>query len=65
MVQVVAGFGGVEGETHDAYKIHNVKEFDEHFGNGKLGDSSRLQFYEIIAGKFDVSARVDRMMTAK
>lgn len=58
-------FGGVEGETHDAYKIHNVKEFDEHFGNGKLGDSSRLQFYEIIAGKFDVSARVDRMMTAK
>lgn len=58
-------FGGVEGETHDAYKIHNVKEFDEHFGNGKLGDSSRLQFYEVIAGKFDVPARVDKMMTAK
>ena len=58
-------FGGIEGESHDAYKIHNVKEFDEHFGSGKLGDSSRLQFYEIIAGKFDVPARVDRMMSSK
>ncbi|KAI5948632.1 ARO10 [Candida theae] len=63
--KLLSVFGGVEGETHDAYKIHNVKEFEEQLGSGNLGDSSRLQFYEIIAGKFDVPARVDRMMTAK
>ncbi|KAI5969585.1 ARO10 [Candida margitis] len=63
--KLLSVFGGVEGETHNAFKIHNVQEFDEQFGSGKLGDSSKLQFYEIIADKFDVPARVERMMSAK
>nr|WOG36205.1 uncharacterized protein [Candida metapsilosis] len=63
--KLLSVFGGVEGKTHEAYKIHNVQEFEEQLGTGKLGDSSRLQFYEVIAGKFDVPTRVDRMMTSK
>lgn len=64
-------FGGVEGKTHNSYRLENVEEFDSFFSQSKLKNKNqssntnnfnKVQFYEIIAGKFDVPRKVDQMM---
>ncbi|KGQ81291.1 phenylpyruvate decarboxylase [Candida albicans GC75] len=57
-------FGGVEGEMYDSCVLKNSSELDQFFNGDKTKpiSSHKLQFYEIIAGKFDVPQRVDNMM---
>ena len=57
-------FGGVEGEMYDSCVLKNSSELDQFFNGDKTKPilSHKLQFYEIIAGKFDVPQRVDNMM---
>lgn len=56
-------FGGVQGKMYESYVLKNSYELDQFFsGKTKPMLSNKLQFYEIIAGKYDVPQRVDNMM---
>ncbi|CAK9437001.1 uncharacterized protein LODBEIA_P14770 [Lodderomyces beijingensis] len=61
---LLSTFGGKQGKTHDSFKIANVEEFDRFFdkAHGPKKSSSRLQFYEIIAGKYDAPLKVDSLL---
>ncbi|KAI5960977.1 ARO10 [Candida pseudojiufengensis] len=58
-------WGGEQGKTHDSIKLNNIEEFDKFFDDSVNVENRnhKLQFYEVIGGKFDVSYRVDNMMT--
>ena len=49
---------------YDSCVLKNSSELDQFFNGDKTKPilSHKLQFYEIIAGKFDVPQRVDNMM---
>lgn len=55
-------FGGVKGKMYDSWVLNNTDEFETFFNGKPKPNSSKLQFYELIAGKFDVPQRVDNMM---
>ncbi|EMG50093.1 ARO10 Transaminated amino acid decarboxylase [Candida maltosa Xu316] len=60
--ELLAVFGGVKGKMFDSFVIQNTEEFDTFFSGKPKQANGKLQFYELIAGKFDVPQRVDNMM---
>lgn len=53
-------------DRHEARVLKNVAEFKEFFKTSKTGnDQNKLQFYEVIAGKYDVPDRLDGMLCKK
>ncbi|RCK59033.1 Transaminated amino acid decarboxylase [Candida viswanathii] len=63
--ELLGVFGGVKGKMYDSWVLKNTDEFERFFNDKPKPSSSKLQFYELIAGKFDVPQRVDNMMCQK
>ncbi|KAG7660443.1 ARO10 [[Candida] subhashii] len=53
-------------ERHEARVLKDVAEFEDFFSGIKRGDDrSKLRFYEVIAGKYDVPDKLNSMLCKK
>ncbi|KAI3406065.2 ARO10 [Candida oxycetoniae] len=61
---LLSTFGGEEGITHESIKLNNVEEFDAFFAKRAAShqDMSKLKFYEVICGKYDVPSKVSKLI---
>ncbi|EGW33998.1 pyruvate decarboxylase [Spathaspora passalidarum NRRL Y-27907] len=63
--QLMETFGDSDRMRHDSVTLKNVDEFEGYFNGHKSSNNSRLQFYEIIAGKYDVPERFSKSLCKK
>ncbi|ABN67867.1 pyruvate decarboxylase (PDC6) (PDC3) [Scheffersomyces stipitis CBS 6054] len=63
--QLLGVFGDKEQKYHSTALLRNVNEFNKYFEFQRQTDNSKLEFIELIAGKYDCPLRFSEMFCKK